>query len=68
MNLEWGKYYRIKIIDDRLGKLCGAVAKAKYSGLYFRGKEKENKLFVDQCEVIEEISEEEFYGGKRRYY
>lgn len=50
--------YRVKIIDEKLPQYFGKTVKVKFTGMLFRSLNDESKLlWIDQCEIIQEIKE-----------
>jgi len=57
MELIKNKIYRVKVVDEKLPDFFNKTIKVKFTGFLFRSIINESKwLWLDQCEVIEEVS------------
>lgn len=47
--------YRVKIIEHENEKLINKIVEVKFTGIFFRGKKKDNVLYLHQVEVLEAV-------------
>lgn len=58
--LEKDKYYKVKITNFARPELHDKSVKVRFTGIMFRGKNSSNALFLNECEILKEISKKEF--------